>query len=299
MIRRRDLWPLGAVGFILAVTASWWALALWPAAGAPEWLERTRSVCFNITESGLPDAKGWLLLLGQPPSMIGLLLVGWGREVRESFVHLASSGGGRTLLGAAVVAVFSGFATAGFRVADARLPGVQLPAGPAGVDQPRLDRPWPHTTGLVDQAGVPFSRGLLEAGPAMVTFAFGHCETVCPAVVHQALAARTDLSAEVPIVVITLDPWRDTPSRLDDLLRRFDLDPSLDHVVSGTVDAVQAALDAWGVERRRDMRTGDIVHPSLVYLVAAEEGIAYLSRGARPELVALGERLEWRGLTRE
>ena len=50
MLTRRDIWPLGAVGFVLAVSAAWWTLALWSVPGAPEWLERTRAVCFNLTE---------------------------------------------------------------------------------------------------------------------------------------------------------------------------------------------------------------------------------------------------------
>ena len=92
---RRDVWPLGAVGFILAVSAAWWALAFWSAPGAPEWLERTRAVCYNVTETGLPDGKGWLLLLGQPPAMLAMLMAGWGRRVRDSVGRLLASAGGR------------------------------------------------------------------------------------------------------------------------------------------------------------------------------------------------------------
>ena len=83
MIRKQDRWPLGATGFILAVSAAWWGFALFGVAGAPEWVARARAVCFNITETGLPDAKGWLLLLGQPPAP-GLDVVG-----RASHTELA------------------------------------------------------------------------------------------------------------------------------------------------------------------------------------------------------------------
>jgi hypothetical protein len=33
---------LGALAAIVVITASWWALALWPAADAPTWVLRTR-----------------------------------------------------------------------------------------------------------------------------------------------------------------------------------------------------------------------------------------------------------------
>ena len=33
---------LMAMGAVLLVTIGWWALALWPVEGNPEWLDRTR-----------------------------------------------------------------------------------------------------------------------------------------------------------------------------------------------------------------------------------------------------------------
>ena len=92
---REKLWPLGAMGFVLMVTVSWWTLALWSIPGAPEWLERTRSVCFNLTETGIPDRKGWLLLLGQPPTMIALLVGGWRKETMDSLAWMIARPQGR------------------------------------------------------------------------------------------------------------------------------------------------------------------------------------------------------------
>ena len=46
---------------IIAITAAWWALALWPVgASAPEWLARTRSACFggNIILDGARLTNG-------------------------------------------------------------------------------------------------------------------------------------------------------------------------------------------------------------------------------------------------
>jgi len=299
VIRRRDAWPLGALGFIVAVTASWWALALWSAPGAPEWLERARSVCFNITESGLPDAGGWLLLVGQPLGMIAILLAGWGHEVRESLAHLGSTRGGRTARTTVVLAVTASLGAAAFRVANARVSPVTFGGEEwAAAGRPRLDMRWPTSPGLVDQGGGPFDLRSLRGRPAMVTFAFGHCQTVCPAIVHAARVARQSLSEEVSIVVFTLDPWRDTPSRLPVFLSQLELDPRTDHVVGGSVGAVEAALDAWGIGRQRNERTGDIVHPALVYLVTREGAVAFASTGAPEQITILAERLGWRSDTR-
>lgn len=293
MIDRRDAWPLGAAGFILAVSVAWWTLALWSVPGAPEWLERTRSVCFNITETGLPDAKGWLLLIGQPPAMLAVLMVGWGKEVRASFRRLLSSAGGRLALLGVATMIFTGLTLAGTKVLNARIPEVAWGTDePAPETYPRLDRPWPPADGLVDQNGEPFGVASLEGRPALVTFAFGHCKTLCPAVVHQARATRLELEGEWPIVVLSLDPWRDTPSRLPALVEQFELDPGTDFVVSGSVDDVNAALDAWGIPRERDETTGDVTHPGIVYIVDSEGALAFGSSGGVEQMVSLARRLK-------
>lgn len=291
-MERRDLWPLGAIGFILVVSVAWWTLALWSVPGAPDWLERARSVCFNITETGLPDAKGWLLLIGQPPTMLAVLFVGWPDQVRSSLRALFSTPPGRAVSVMTVATVIAGLVLAGTRVLDARTPEITLGGDePAPETYPRLDRPWPDMAGLVDQSGAPFDLGSLRERRALVTFAFGYCATICPAVVHQARATRLELQRDVAVVVFTLDPWRDTPSRLPTLVEQFDLDPERDFVVSGPVDAVNAALDAWNIPRERDERTGDITHPAIVYMVEPDGTVAYGSTGGLAQMVSLAERL--------
>ena len=58
---------LAALGVIVLVTVAWWALALYPAGAAtPEWVARTRLVCFGAMPGGLPSAGGWVLLVGEP-----------------------------------------------------------------------------------------------------------------------------------------------------------------------------------------------------------------------------------------
>ena len=62
-----------SLGAILVVTVAWWALALWPSEGVPPaWLLRARQVCFNADGSGLPQASGWMLLIGQPIGMVAV-----------------------------------------------------------------------------------------------------------------------------------------------------------------------------------------------------------------------------------
>ena len=290
---RRDAWPLGAVGFILAVSAAWWTLALWSVPDAPVWLARARAVCFNITESGLPDGKGWLLLIGQPPAMLAALFVGWGADVRDSFRRLVAVPGGRLTVLGTTVALVTGLSLAGRKVADARLPEVTFGGDePAPETYPRLDRPWPDAAGLVDQSGEAVELESLAGRPALVTFAFGHCATICPVVVHQARQVRYESGTDLAIVVYTVDPWRDTPARLPALVRQFELDAEADFLVSGSVEDVEAALDLWGIPRERDPQNGDVTHPGIVYLVEPDGTVAYGSTGGVVQMVSLVTRLE-------
>jgi len=91
-------------------------------------------------------------------------------------------------------------------------------------------------------------------------------------------------------VVITLDPWRDTPARLPHLARQWGLE-GVGHVLGGSVEQVEAALDGWSVARRRDPRTGEITHPALVFLVDAGGRIAYASNGSPEAIAELARRM--------
>jgi protein SCO1/2 len=290
---------LGALACLAAVTAAWWALALWPAsADAPEWLARARWVCFNAPPEGLPDASGWLLLVGQPIGMLAILLAGWGGPLRGGLRSLAQRSTGRLALAAAAGLAALGLAAAGWRVVGASppaslaLPGEELPPD----TYPRLDRPAPEL-GLVAQSGERIDLARLRGRPALVTFAFAHCESLCPLVVRQTLEAQRRLrerastgglaASRVPrVVVVTLDPWRDTPARLPHLALQWELDEEA-FVLSGSVEEVGAALDRWGVVRSRDPRTGEVAHPPLVYVLDAEGRIAYAASGGSAALAEL------------
>jgi len=67
-------------------------------------------------------------------------------------------------------------------------------------------------------------------------------------------------------VIVTVDPWRDVPSRLASMVSQWGLAPG-DRVLSGSVDEVNRALDAWGVAHSRDEATGDVTHGVAVILV--------------------------------
>ncbi len=292
-MRSREAAALAAAALLLAITAAWWALALWPAPAGAAWVVRAREVCFGTGPTGLPDAAGWMALVLQPTIMFGVLFAVWGRALEGGLSALTSRLRGRLALGAVGLVLGAGLTAATVRILDAR--GAAGVFGDPAVRSPplagsRLDRAAP-TMRLVDQHGQVVTLDRFRGRPVVVTFAFGHCETVCPAVVHDVLRACERTADLDPVaLVVTLDPWRDVPARLPHLAEQWALG-ARGHVLSGTVEQVEAVLDDWQVGRARDPSTGDIAHPRLVYLIDRDGKVAFATSGTSDDLATLLRRL--------
>jgi cytochrome oxidase Cu insertion factor (SCO1/SenC/PrrC family) len=264
----------------LAITLMWWFFAFAPLPAPPVWLAEARAVCFGMLPNGLPEPWGWGSLIVTPLAMLGFLLAVWGSEVRRDLGTLASARGGRALLLALVAVPLVGLVWVAGRVAEARRLEAallsdarvgELPESyPRGTDAaPTLD--------LIDQSGARFDLPDAAGRPILMTFAFAHCKTVCPIVVDTVRSAAAEVPELSPVVVVvTLDPWRDTPGSLPSLARAWKLDGKASaHVLSGEVAEVDAVLRAWRMPAERDLQTGDIVHPAIVHVVDPEGRLAY------------------------
>jgi cytochrome oxidase Cu insertion factor (SCO1/SenC/PrrC family) len=283
---------LGTLAVIIAITASWWALALWPMSDTPpEWLVLTRQVCFGTSETGLPDAGGWLVLMGQPLSMLLVLFAGWGRDVRAGIALVSQRVFGQLALGsvAALLVVAAGGVLLRVRVADARSFATSNTEQIAGQLNRINDTPKPLD--LVDQSGKRISLEQFKGRPVIVTFAFAHCSTICPLIVSDVLSARDKLTLQKPVVlIVTLDPWRDTPSRLKTIADQWGVTGDA-HVLSGSVEEVELTLTRWRVPRIRNEQTGDLSHPTLVYVIGQDGKIAYVLNGTQSIIRAAVEAL--------
>jgi cytochrome oxidase Cu insertion factor (SCO1/SenC/PrrC family) len=79
----------------------------------------------------------------------------------------------------------------------------------------------------------------------------------------------------VAVLLVTLDPWRDTPGTLPALARRWALPPHFHVLTSHHPADVVAVARAFGVPSIRDDTSGDITHPGLVFVVDAAGRLAY------------------------
>ncbi len=273
---------LAALAGILVITASWWALALWPAGPAvPEWVLRTRDICFGSRPDGLPDAGGWVLLIGEPVGMIGVLVIVWGASLRDDLRRMRSTWRGQLALVLTMIGMVYGVAAVASRLGAAGRSAEAALFSATGGDRlvvRLVSNPTPGLA-LVDQHGAPFTLAVLRGRPVMVTFAFAHCQTVCPTIVRDLRTARRDARAtDAAIVVVTLDPWRDAPARLPSIAAAWGLDGD-DRALSGEVQAVTSVLDAWGIPHARDGRTGDITHATTVVLIDRSGRVRYRLAG--------------------
>jgi len=268
-----------ALAAIVAVTAAWWALALWPAGSdAPEWLLRTQEVCFGVRPDGLPDAGGWVLLIGQPVGMLVVLVAVWGRDLLAGLALLTSRTAGQIAAGIVAAALVAGISGVVVRVRTAGLEPFETGPADHAARLTRLDDT-PPAFALTDQHGQQVTLADFDGRPVIVAFVYAHCETVCPAIVSDVLESRQLARGPRPAVLfVTLDPWRDTPARLPAIARAWGLDDEV-RVLSGEPETVEQVLNAWRVPRARNMRTGDISHPALVYLISPAGRIAYVVGG--------------------
>jgi cytochrome oxidase Cu insertion factor (SCO1/SenC/PrrC family) len=280
---RRQNAAVVTLAVIVGITAAWWTLALWPAEPAigtpPGWIERTRLACFGAAPGGLPDAGGWLVMTGQPLAMLLVLFAAWGRDVRLGVVRLTRHLAGQLVVGATLAGSLAGVAAVILRVstADAR-PFEVSTVEKLASQLTRLNDTVPSMR-LADQTGRQVNLTEYRGRAVLVTFAYAHCQTVCPLVVMDMLEVQKRLGAEAPeVVIVTLDPHRDTPSRLPAIAEQWKLGPNA-HVLSGPVEEVETVLNAWRVPRVRNAATGEYSHPTMVYVIAPDGRIAYVTPG--------------------
>jgi protein SCO1/2 len=286
------------VGFLVwfAVTVGWWALAFAPLPAAEAWLAAARAVCFGSLPNGLPEPWGWMLLVLAPATMLAFLVVVWGRPLVRALGALARRPAGALLIANLAGVALAGSWFVGGRIAVAARTEVPLasPLEPLPESYPRGAQSSPPLR-LTDQTGAAFDLAALRGRPVIVTFAYGHCATVCPLLVASVRAARERYGASPPaVVVVTLDPWRDTPRALPGLARAWGLDTSRgEWLLGGSVPEVVAAAEAWEIGFARDETSGEITHSSMVLLLDADGRIAYRFLGPPAHwLIAAARRLE-------
>lgn len=131
---------------------------------------------------------------------------------------------------------------------------------------------------LVDHRNEPFGREDLEGHTSLLFFGFTHCPDICPATLQQLVLARRQLAGEgqaLPeIVLISVDPARDTPAVLEKYVDYFGQGVT---GVTGSPEDLRTLTTALGIHFEKAPagdETGD-------YLVNHSAAVLVIDRKAR------------------
>ena len=141
--------------------------------------------------------------------------------------------------------------------------------------------PLPEFT-LNDQHGEPFTRDSLRGRTSLLFFGFTHCPDICPATLQQLSIARKRIADASPggalpgIELISVDPERDTPEKLDRYVSAFG-----EGVVAatGTPESLLSLTSALGIFfERQDTGGGDytVSHSTAVLVVDGQANLRAL-----------------------
>ena len=152
-------------------------------------------------------------------------------------------------------------------------------------------RPLPPMA-LVDQDNRPFDTNRLRGGWSLVFFGFTACPDACPTTMT-ALAQTNKLLADLPaerrprVVMISVDPERDTPERLAPYVKAFD--PTFTGA-TGTKAAIDELAQRMGVmAATRPIEGGSytVDHTTSVFLIDPDGALrALFSAPLTPKLIA-------------
>ena len=160
---------------------------------------------------------------------------------------------------AALCAAFAGYWLA--RELDSSSP--QLASG-TWLPQPRAVADF-H---LIDDAGRPFSAAQLRGRPSLVFFGFTHCPDVCPTtLVKLAQVKKSGAIADLRVLLVSIDPQRDTPPVLSQYVHAFD--PQFIGLTGDPAAINKVAADFGVAVERVELPGGDYTmdHSATLYLL--------------------------------
>ncbi len=108
---------------------------------------------------------------------------------------------------------------------------------------------------LTDQNGKPFSLEDHKGKVILLYFGYTYCPDFCPATLNDFAKVKDQLgnkADQIEVVMVTVDPERDTPARLKEYLNFYD--PSFIGL-SGTQDQLKPIERAYGIQTSKEEAT--------------------------------------------
>jgi protein SCO1 len=123
---------------------------------------------------------------------------------------------------------------------------------------------------LIDQAGKGTTLDRYQGGPVVVTMFYGSCPHVCPMLISTIQRFERDLPgknrARLRVLMVSLDPKRDTPAKLTEVAQRHRVDLArwtLARAEAGDVRRLAASLNI----QYRELPDGEFNHSTVITLL--------------------------------
>ncbi len=146
---------------------------------------------------------------------------------------------------------------------------------------------------LVDQSARPLQFRDLRGKPRLVTMIYTQCQYVCPMIVDSVKAVERGLTPaerlRIGFVLISMDPKRDTPDALQEVMTTRRLNPAAWSLLRPEETGLRGIAGVLGV-RYRALVDGEFNHTTDLVLLDADGRIlarsAQIGGGADPGLLA-------------
>jgi len=267
----------------LASIALLWGLAFAPMPQKPpDWLISAKFICFGKTSSGLPETYGWLNLIGSPLSMLLAIIIIWSPPVVIQSIRNSFTNKFQLFIVGIYIFIFTWLFYSVVKKVEAarRVENItyEFNADPLPENYPVSKKSLPHFK-LIGEKNIAMTENDIFV-PAIVTFAYFHCETICPLLIENIVKAEKIFAlrhknSNVSIYIITLDPWRDKPGQLKQMITKWNLPANAHVLTSSDPDQTIDALNKFEVERSKNEKTGDIIHEGIVYMISSKKKIHY------------------------
>lgn len=149
-----------------------------------------------------------------------------------------------------------------------------------------------HELGTVwrDQRGATLELADIEGRARVVALVYTSCEATCPLIVGSLKRIEASVPApqrkDLRLVLVTLDPDRDTPERLAQWGAATGLDPARWTLLTGSGDAVRELAAALGVRYARQPG-GATAHTNVITVLDREGAIVHQQTGLDASLESI------------
>lgn len=150
-----------------------------------------------------------------------------------------------------------------------------LACGAAAAPSPALpgDSLYQLALPLTDQSGKAVKLDLYAGGPVLVTMFYGSCPHVCPMLISTIQRFELGLPEanrkRVRVLMVSLDPERDTPAKLTEVAQRHRVDAARWTMARAEAADVRRLAAALGIQYRQ-LPDGEFNHSTVITLLDAQ-----------------------------